>query len=51
VKSEVRKRINDLAPNGGYVFNNVHNILADVPPENIIAMYEAAKEYGKYPIK
>jgi len=51
VKSEVKKRINDLAPNGGYVFNNVHNIQADVSPENIIAMYEAAKEYGKYPIR
>jgi uroporphyrinogen decarboxylase len=33
---------------GGYVFNNVHNIQAGVPPENILAMYEAAYEYGAY---
>lgn len=33
---------------GGYVFNNVHNIQAGVPPENILAMYEAAYEYGVY---
>ena len=35
-------------PGGGYVFNNVHNIQAGVPPENILAMYEAALEYGVY---
>ena len=37
-----------LAPGGGYVFNTVHNIQADVPPENIIAMWEALQEYGVY---
>jgi len=51
VKKEVKKRIKDLAPGGGFVFTPVHNIQAGVPPENIIAMYEAVKEYGKYPIK
>jgi len=30
------------------VFNQIHNILADVPPQNVIAMLEAAYEYGKY---
>jgi uroporphyrinogen decarboxylase len=30
------------------VFNNVHNIQAGVPPENVVAMYEAAYEYGFY---
>ena len=35
-------------PGGGYVFNNVHNIQAGVPPENIVAMYEAAYEFGFY---
>ena len=35
-------------PGGGYVFNNVHNIQAGVPPENILAMYEAAYEFGVY---
>ena len=33
---------------GGYVFNNVHNIQAGVPPENIVALYDAAYEFGFY---
>lgn len=40
VKKEVRKRVDDLAPGGGFVFCQVHNIQADVPVENILAMYE-----------
>ena len=35
-------------PGGGYVFNNVHNIQAGVPPENIVALYDAAYEFGFY---
>jgi uroporphyrinogen decarboxylase len=31
---------------GGFVFQQVHNILANVPPENIAAMFEAVGEYG-----
>jgi len=46
VKDEVRRRIDDLAPGGGYVLNTVHNIQADVPPENILAMVEALDEHG-----
>ena len=48
VKDEVRRNIEALAPGGGYVFNTVHNIQADVPLENVIAMYEALREYGSY---
>lgn len=48
VKDDVRRNIETLAPGGGYVFNTVHNIQADVPPENIIAMWEALQEYGAY---
>lgn len=48
VKLEVRRRLEDLAPGGGFVFNSVHNIQADVPPENIEAMFETAREYGEY---
>jgi len=48
VREEVKKRIEDLAPGGGFVFNQVHNIQAGVPPENIMAMYETLWEYGKY---
>lgn len=48
VKDEVKRRIDDLAPGGGFVFNTVHNIQGDVPPENVIAMHEAFLEYGAY---
>jgi uroporphyrinogen decarboxylase len=41
VRDDVRRNIEALAPGGGYVFNTVHNIQADVPPENILAMWEA----------
>ncbi|MEM2633634.1 MAG: uroporphyrinogen decarboxylase family protein [Nitrososphaerota archaeon] len=46
VINEVKKRIKDLAPGGGFVFTQVHNIQADVPPENIVAMFETVKKYG-----
>ncbi len=49
VREEVRRRVEDLAPGGGFIFNTVHNIQADVPPENIVAMWEALREYGVYP--
>jgi uroporphyrinogen decarboxylase len=48
VKDDVRRNIEALAPDGGFVFNTIHNIQADVPPENIIAMWEALQEYGVY---
>jgi uroporphyrinogen decarboxylase len=50
VKAEVRHRIQDLGPGGGYVVAPVHNVQADVPAENVIAMYQAALEYGRYPL-
>jgi len=50
VRTEVRRVIRDLAPGGGYVVNFVHNAQPDVPPENIVAMVTAAREYGQYPI-
>jgi uroporphyrinogen decarboxylase len=45
VKDDVRRNVDALAPGGGFVFNPVHNIQADVPPQNIVAMWEAAREY------
>jgi uroporphyrinogen decarboxylase len=48
VKDDVRRNIEALAPGGGFVFNTVHNIQADVPAENLAAMYEALAEYGMY---
>ena len=44
----VRKNIDALAPGGGFVFAAVHDIQANVPPENIMAMWEAWQEYGVY---
>jgi len=48
VVSNVRANLAAFMPGGGYVFNGVHNIQADVPPENIVAMYDTAYEYGVY---
>ncbi len=48
VKEETKRNINILAPGGGFVFSTVHNIQADVPPENIIAMWETLQQYGNY---
>jgi uroporphyrinogen decarboxylase len=50
VRDEVRSVIRNLGPGGGYVLASVHNMQADIPPENIIAMIEAASQYGQYPI-
>lgn len=44
VRNEVRRRVNDLAPGGGFVFAAVHNIQPDVPPQNLLAMIEALRE-------
>jgi len=44
VAADVRKRTAVLAPGGGFVFQQVHNVMADVPPENIVAMLDAVNE-------
>jgi uroporphyrinogen decarboxylase len=48
VRDEVRHRIDELAPGGGFVFAAVHNIQAFVPPENIVAAFDTALECGWY---
>ena len=48
VRNEVRRTLEVWKPGGGYVFNNVHNIQAGVPAENIAALYDAAYEFGFY---
>ncbi|MHB1134428.1 MAG: uroporphyrinogen decarboxylase family protein [Chloroflexota bacterium] len=48
VRQEVRRRIADLAPGGGYVLCSVHNFQPDVPPENVVATFDAAREFGVY---
>jgi len=51
VREEVRERIRAFGPGGGFVFNPVHNIQALVPVENVLAMYRAARESGRYPLQ
>jgi hypothetical protein len=48
VRQHVKRRMEVFAPGGGYVFNQIHNIQANVPAENIIAMFDAAYEFGGY---
>jgi len=48
VRDETRRRIEDLAPGGGFVFAPIHVIQYGVPPENIMAWWETLQEYGFY---
>ncbi len=51
VREEVRLRIRQFGPGGGFVAAAVHNIQPDVPPENILAMSQAVREFGGYPLR
>ena len=46
IKDHVRYNLEIFSTGGGYVFNSVHNIMPDVPPENIMAMFEAVQEFN-----
>jgi len=48
VRDEVKRRIEDFAPGGGFVAATVHNIQANVPPENIVALFETLQEHAAY---
>jgi uroporphyrinogen decarboxylase len=48
IREQVRRNLEIFKPGGGYVFNNVHNIQVGVPPENIVALFDAAYEFGFY---
>ncbi len=45
VKAHVQRRLEIFSPGGGFVFNPIHNILPDVPPQNVVAMFEAIEEF------
>ncbi len=45
IRRHVHQQLSIMAPDGGFVFQQVHNILADVPPQNIIAMFEAVSGF------
>jgi len=46
IRKHVLERLEMLSPGGGFVFQQVHNILADVPPENIVAMFDAVAAFN-----
>jgi uroporphyrinogen decarboxylase len=46
VAAEVRAHLAALQPGGGHVFASVHNIQANVPPENVVALFDTALEYS-----
>jgi hypothetical protein len=48
VRVEVRARIEDFRAGGGWIFNTVHNVVANVPVENLLVMYETFHEYKRY---
>lgn len=48
VREQVRENLKIFGKGGGYVFNPIHNVQSRVPIENLLAMYETVKEYGKY---
>jgi uroporphyrinogen decarboxylase len=41
VREHVRQQVRIMSRGGGFVFQQVHNIMADVPPQNVVAMYDA----------
>jgi uroporphyrinogen decarboxylase len=47
IRDQVLERLRIFSDGGGFVFNTVHNILPDVPPQNIIALFDAVKEFNK----
>jgi len=51
VIEEVKQKIRDFAPGGGYLFACGHNIQPNCSPENIMAIFDTYKKYSKYPIK
>ncbi|HHV98383.1 MAG TPA: methyltransferase [Clostridiaceae bacterium] len=50
VAAEVEKYMKIFAPGGGFVFTQIHNIQVNVPPENVVAIYETAKKFRNYPV-
>jgi uroporphyrinogen-III decarboxylase len=50
VREQVRERMKTLGPGGGFVFNTIHNVQANTPVENVLAMLDAYRECRDYPI-
>lgn len=50
IRAQVRERMRIFGPGGGFVFNPIHNVQSRVPQANLVALYEAVKEYRTYPV-
>ena len=51
VRAEVRRRLHDLRPGGGYIASAVHCLQPDVPLENVLAMCDEIVKAGRYPLQ
>ena len=50
VRAEVRRRVTELAPGGGFIFTPVHNIQPGVPAANVVAAFDEARRSGRSPV-
>ncbi|HEY3342421.1 MAG TPA: uroporphyrinogen decarboxylase family protein [Anaerolineae bacterium] len=50
VRAQVHERIRSFGPGGGFIFNPIHNVQAQTPVENVLAMFETVRDFGGYPI-
>jgi uroporphyrinogen-III decarboxylase len=50
VRAQVRERMRTFGPGGGFIFNPIHNVQAQTPVENVLAMFETVRDDGRYPI-
>ena len=48
IREHVKQNFDCMKPNGGFVAANIHNITAEAPAVNVVAMFDAAYEFGKY---
>ena len=51
LEAEVKNRIRTLAQGGGYVLAPANHVQTDVPPQNVVALYDFARKYGRYPLE
>jgi hypothetical protein len=50
VRAQVKENIQTFGPKGGFVFNSIHNVQANVPIDNLTALYQAVADFRAYPL-